>query len=75
MARDGYEVELLGGPLAGGTARVRDTEVRLAVVREAGQLYMRDPTCEPIDLSPAARVIGSYGFSRREEALVWFPAL
>lgn len=75
MGRDGYDVELRGGPLSGGTARVRDTEVRLAVVRESGRLTMRDPTLEPIDLSASARVIGTYGFSRREEALVWFPAL
>jgi hypothetical protein len=54
---------------------VKDTEVRLAVVRESGRLYVRDPSSEPLDLSASARVIGTYGFSRREEALVWFPAL
>lgn len=75
MGRDGYEVEMRGGPLGGGTARVRDTEVRLAVVRESGRLYVRDPSTEPLDLSASARVIGTYGFSRREEALVWYPAL
>lgn len=71
MKRDGFELELRGGPLAGGSARVRDTEVRIAVVREGGQLHLRN------DDAPAADSggrIGEYGFSHREEAMVWFPA-
>ena len=75
MTRDGFELELRGGPLAGGTARVHDTEVRIAVVQEQGRLHLRDRSPSEADDSTPARVIGEYGFSHREEALVWFPAL
>jgi hypothetical protein len=73
MRHDGFELELRGGPLAGGRARVRDTEVRIAVVREGGHLHLRseDPAS---GLEFTGRRIGEYGFSHREEALVWFPA-
>jgi len=65
--------ELKGGPLAGRVGAVRDTEVRLDVVREGGALHLR-PADEPTE--PARpRTIGHYGFNRREEALVWFPAI
>ena len=73
MRREGFQVELRGGPLAGGSARVRDTEVRIAVVREGGRLHLRDDA--PSGLADGAgRRIGEYGFSHREEAMVWFPA-
>jgi hypothetical protein len=73
MKGDGFELELRGGPLAGGRARVRDTEVRIAVVREGGRLHLRDDGApEPAD--GVGRRIGEYGFSHREEAMVWFPA-
>jgi hypothetical protein len=74
MDIDGYQIELRGGPLAGGTARIRDTEVRLRVVRGDGQLRTADER-QPAGALPAGtRVIGTYGFSQREEAMVWFPA-
>ena len=73
MKRDGFELELRGGPLAGGSARVRDTEVRIAVVREGGRLLLRDDG--PAELADGtSKRIGEYGFSHREEAMVWFPA-
>ena len=74
MRSNEYQLELLGGPLAGRTARVRDTDVRLSVVRDGGALRVRPPDDEdPLDAT--ARVIGCYGFSHREESLVWFPAI
>jgi hypothetical protein len=73
MEKTNYQFELLGGPLAGGTARVRDTEVRLHVVRECGQLRVQPEDAGIPD--GGARVIGTYGFSHREESLVWFPAV
>jgi hypothetical protein len=69
----GFRLEMRGGPLAGGSARVRDTEVRLAVVQENGRLRLDAAAQHPV--ADGARVIGAYGFSHREEALVWFPAL
>ena len=78
MRRDGFELELRGGPLAGRSARVTDTEMRIAVVQEGGRLRMRDERTladDAIESGDAARLIGAYGFSHREEALVWFPAL
>jgi len=73
MKREGFELELRGGPLAGGTARVRDTEVRIAVVREGGRLHLRENE-PPAPAGDSSRRIGEYGFSHREEAMVWFPA-
>jgi hypothetical protein len=73
MSRDGFELELRGGPLAGGSARVRDTEVRIAVVQEGGRLHLRDDDAAS-SADGAGRRIGEYGFSHREEAMVWFPA-
>ena len=73
MRREGFELELRGGPLAGGSARVRDTEVRIAVVREGGHLHLRSSDV-PSAADQDSRRIGEYGFSHREEALVWFPA-
>jgi hypothetical protein len=73
MKREGFELELRGGPLAGGMARVRDTEVRIAVVQEGEHLHMRNDDA-PALASGAGRRVGEYGFSHREEALVWFPA-
>ena len=70
----GFRLEMRGGPLAGGSARVRDTEVRLAVIQENGRLRLGDATAQP-PVAEGARVIGAYGFSHREESLVWFPAL
>jgi hypothetical protein len=75
MSARGFDLELRGGPLAGGSARVHDTEVRLAVVQEGGRLQMRDERESPDHATADARVIGAYGFSHREEALVWFPAV
>jgi len=72
MKRDGFEVELRGGPLAGESARVRDTEVRIAVVQEGGQLHLRDDQPHA-NGERSGRRIGEYGFSHREEAMVWFP--
>ena len=73
MKREGFELELRSGPLAGGSARVRDTEVRIAVVREGGHLFLRDDD-PPAPADGTSRRIGEYGFSHREEAMVWFPA-
>jgi hypothetical protein len=75
MRRDGFELELRGGPLAGRSTRVTDTEVRIAVVQEGGRLQMRDERTLADEATGAARLIGAYGFSHREEALVWFPAV
>jgi hypothetical protein len=75
VSRDGFDLELRGGPLAGGSARVHDTEVRLAVVQEGGRLHLRDEGAPAELASIEGRRIGTYGFSHREEALVWFPTL
>lgn len=72
MRDDGFELELRGGPLAGGSARVRDTEVRIAVVREGGRLHLRGD--DSASVAGEGHRIGEYGFSHREEAMVWFPA-
>lgn len=74
MRRAGFDLELRGGPLSGGTARVRDTEVRIAVVQEGGHLHLRDDDVSATG-DNAGRQIGEYGFSHREEAMVWFPAV
>lgn len=74
MSSGDYQFELLGGPLGGRTARVSDTGVRLHVVREDGQLRMH-PGGERAEADAGARVIGCYGFSHRDESLVWFPAV
>jgi hypothetical protein len=68
-----YRFELKGGPLAGRQARVADTEVRLAVVREGSALRLEPDDAR--DASDERRPIGHYGFSHREESLVWFPAV
>lgn len=73
MMRDGFELELRGGPLAGRSARVRDTEVRIAVVQEGGRLHLRGDD-SPESADDTGRRVGEYGFSHREEAMVWFPA-
>lgn len=73
MKHEGFELELRGGPLAGSSARVRDTEVRIAVVQEGGQLHLRNDDA-PVRVHGSGRHIGEYGFSHREEAMVWFPA-
>jgi hypothetical protein len=74
MRSGDYNLELVGGPLAGRMARVHDTEVRLSVVREGGALRV-ERTGEAASHASTARVIGSYRFSHREESLVWFPAI
>lgn len=68
-----YRFELRGGPLAGRLARVRDTEVRIDVVREGGALYLTPS--DQATARDAAHTIGQYGFNHREESLVWFPAI
>ena len=68
-----YRFELRGGPLAGRTTRVRDTEVRVDVVREGGALYLT-PSYQTTPRD-AEHTIGQYGFSHREESFVWFPAI
>lgn len=68
-----YRFELKGGPLAGTTAHVTDTEVRLNVVREAKALHLH-PSDQPV-VREVPRPIGYYGFSHREESLVWFPSI
>jgi hypothetical protein len=68
-----YRFELKGGPLAGKFASVSDTEVRLSVVRDQAALWL-----EPADTMTERdrpKAIGHYGFSHREESLVWFPAI
>lgn len=65
--------ELKGGPLAGKTGAVHDTEVRLHVVREDRALYLQPS--DGTDAPRRSRPIGHYGFSHREETLVWFPAI
>jgi hypothetical protein len=72
-AMNPYRFELKGGPLAGQLARVTDTEVRLDVVRDGKALHLC-PSDEPSERE-AARRIGHYGYSHREESLVWFPAI
>ena len=74
MGSGDYQLELLGGPLGGGTARVSDTEVRLYVVRDGGRLRMH-PTDDHGTVEGSGRVIGCYGFSHRDESLVWFPSV
>jgi hypothetical protein len=68
-----YRFDLVGGPLAGKRASVADTEVRVSVVREGGALYLTpSDQATPRDQS---HTIGHYGYSHREESLVWFPAI
>ena len=74
MGTGDYQIELVGGPLGGRTARVTDTGVRLQVVREGGRLRMHQDG-ERAASDAGARVIGCYGFSHRDESLVWFPSV
>jgi hypothetical protein len=67
-----YRFELKGGPLAGRLGCVSDTEVRLDVVRDGQALHLQ-PSDQP-SVRERAKHIGHYGFSHREESLVWFPA-
>jgi hypothetical protein len=67
-----YRFELKGGPLAGRLGHVSDTEVRLDVVRDGKALHI-EPSDQP-SMRETAKHIGHYGFSHREESLVWFPA-
>lgn len=67
-----YRFELKGGPLAGRLGCVSDTEVRLHVVRENNALHLHPS--DQVGGRQTPRPIGHYGFSHREEALVWFPA-
>ena len=68
-----YKFDRKGGPLAGQRAAVSDTEVRVAVVREGGALYLTPAhQTTPRDQS---HTIGHYGFNHREESFVWFPAI
>jgi hypothetical protein len=72
LGTDGYRLELLGGPLAGRTARLRDSRFRLWVVEAADGSHAVTGTVEPPTAVPAgARLLGSYGFSHGDEAMVW----
>ncbi len=68
-----YRFELKGGPLAGREARISDTGVRITVVREGCALHLHGSDELPYPSTP--RPIGHYGFSVREESLVWFPSV
>lgn len=72
IAMHSYRFELKGGPLAGQVGCVSDTEVRLNVVRDGQALHLRPSDQAAVRGAP--RPIGHYGFSHREESLVWFPA-
>ena len=69
----GYPLELLGGPLAGRTARLRDSRFRLWVAAPAvgGDLIVRGGKARP-DLQ-GVTLLGSYGFSHGDEAMIWTP--
>lgn len=71
----GYRLELVGGPLAGRMARLRDSRFRLWLVEaEGGQIAARGTIEQPIGLPSGARLLGSYGFSHGDEAMVWIAA-
>lgn len=69
----GYRLELQGGPLAGRTARLRDSRFRLWVLRDAGgELAVRGAVMLFADDVPdGARSEGFYSFSHGDEAMVW----
>lgn len=68
----GFRLELLGGPLAGRMARLRDDRFRLWVTQLADSSHaILSAMQAPSDLPPGARLLGSYGFSQRDEAMTW----
>lgn len=75
LGTNGYRLELIGGPLAGRTARLRDSRFRLWVVRLNDGSHAVLGTIEPPDAMPDGAVLaGSYGFSHGDEAMVWTSA-
>lgn len=73
LGHEGYRLELTGGPLAGKTARLRDSRFRLWVARTpSGELVVRGAIEQPA--SQGVEPLGSYGFSHEAEAMLWSPA-
>ena len=70
----GYRLELVDGPLAGRTARLRDSRFRLWVASPAqgGELVVRGAIDRP-DLQ-GVTLLGAYAFSHGDEAMVWTEA-
>lgn len=74
LGNDGYRLELLDGPLAGKTARLRDSRFRLWVARSPrGELVVRGAIEEPA--TRGVEPLGSYGFAHEAEAMLWRPAV
>jgi hypothetical protein len=71
----GYRLELVDGPLAGRTARLRDSRHRLWVAspEQGGELIVRGAIARP-DLQ-GVTLLGAYEFSHGDEAMVWTPAV
>lgn len=67
----GLELELVGGPLAGRTALVRDSEFSLWVARHRRRWIVRAARLEPTALPPDAMVTGAYVFDHGLEAMAW----
>lgn len=75
IGTDGYRLEMLGGPLAGRKARLRDSSGLLWVVELAdGSLALRATVARPADLPAGSRLLGSYEFSHADEAMIWIAA-
>lgn len=69
----GYRLTLVGGPLAGRKARLRDSRFRLWVAGANGERRVRGAIERPGGLPEGSRLIGFYGFSHGDEAMVWSP--
>lgn len=69
----GLEMELVGGPLAGRSAYVRDTDACLWVARYGARFVVTGCTRRP-ETFQGAVMLGCYGFCHFAEAMRWTPA-
>jgi hypothetical protein len=74
LGTDGYRLELVGGPLAGRMARLRDSQFRLWVAEpmSGGELIVRGAIERPA--LQGVTLLGAYEFSHDAEAMTWAPA-
>jgi hypothetical protein len=70
----GYRLELVDGPLAGRTARLRDSRFRLWVASptQGGELIVRGAITRP-ELQ-GVTLLGAYEFAHSVEGMIWTPA-
>ena len=69
----GLLLELLGGPLAGQSAFMRDSRWSLWVAGDRSSLFTLG-ALDPPQPSAVGPLLGHYVFSHRDEAYAWVPA-